>query len=171
MIIPRTTDVQLSIYNRIGNMVFADTLVDVMPGAYLQKNRHYKWYAVDNNGNDVESGIYIYQIRCDLFQKTGQMRVSRLRRLPDGKHPLFSSFYNIDEVPGEGTKKNKELPYGEEGVYGATIKGRLAICYTEGYKEKEPLSKSDSQQDDRKAALKWITNVVIHSLAEGSLAR
>lgn len=169
MILPRYTDVYLSIYNKIGNMVFTDTLADMLPGAYLQKYRHYRWHAVDNQGNPVESGYYIYQIESDLLRKTGPMRVSILRKLPNGKHGIFSAFYPISEVPTTQTVKSEELPYGEKGVFGVSLRGRLAICYTEGYKEKGALTSDDVAAEEN--ALKWMTNVVIHALAEGSLAR
>jgi len=169
MIIPRYTSVNLTIYNRIGNVVFADTLKNMAPGAYLQKNRHYRWKAVDNQGNPVESGYYIYQLEADLFRKTGPMRVSVLRQLPNGKHGIFSSFFNISEVPSTETVQTTEMPYGERGVFGVSIKGRLAICYTEGYAEKKGMTSSDNAAKEN--ALRWFTNVVIFALSEGSLAR
>jgi hypothetical protein len=173
MILPRYTSVAITIYNKIGNVVFVDTLKNMFPGTYTQKNRDYKWYAVDNQGNEVESGYYIYQISSDLARKTGPIRVSKLRRLPDGKHGLFSSFFKISEVPSTEAAKSENLPYGVEGVYGVSIKGRLVLCFTEGYKEKKMLSKEAASNDPsaHETTLKWVTNVVIHALSEGSLAR
>jgi hypothetical protein len=169
MIIPRYTNVNLTIYNKIGIIVYADTLKNKAPGTYLQKKRDYKWYSVDNLGNEVQSGYYIYQIEADLFKKTGALRVSELRRLPNGKHNIFSSYFNISEVPSTETVSSDQLPYGERGVFGYLPKGRLAICYTEGYKEKNAIPSSD--QAAREAALKWMTNVIIQAISEGSLAR
>jgi hypothetical protein len=65
--------------------------------------------------------------------------------------------------------KSDQLSYGEPGVFGVSLRGRLAICYTEGYREKDPLGGED--QSAKEAALKWMTNVVIHALSERSLAR
>jgi hypothetical protein len=118
-----------------------------------------------------ESGYYIYQIDSDLCRKTGAIKVSRLRRLPNRIHPVFSSKFNLDEVPTAEASSSDELPYGERGVFGVEIKGRLAICYTEGYKEKEWLKNLGTRDSRQEAALKWVTNVVVMALAEGSLAR
>jgi len=171
MILPRQTDVYITIYNKIGNVVFTDTLKDKLPGAYLQKNRHYRWHAVDNQGNGVESGYYIYQVISDLHKQTMPMKVSKLRRLPNGKHKVFSSYFNISEVPTKETVKSEELPFGEKGVFGVSLRGRLCICYTEGYKEKALLGKSNKDAAAEEASLKWVTNVIIQMLQEGSLAR
>lgn len=169
MILPRTTDVSFTIYNKFGNTVFTDTIEDIGPGAYVQKKRDYKWYCVDNLGNELESGYYIYQVKADLFVKTGAVRVSVLRKLPNGRHGIFSSYYPVSEVPSTSTVKSDELSYGEPGVFGVWFKGRLAIVFTEGYKEKEPLAGDD--QAAKEAALKWMTNVVIHAVSERNLAR
>lgn len=169
MILPRRTDVTLTVYNRRGATVFTQTLEQVPAGAYLQKFDHYRWHAVDNAGNPLESGPYVYRIEADLASKTGPIYVSKLRRLPDGKHGVFSSSFNISEVPTSVRVKADELPYGEQGVFGASIRGRLAICYTEGYREKDALSQADASARD--ASLQWMTNVVMHAMAERSLAR
>ncbi|MDD5674959.1 MAG: hypothetical protein PHC61_12385 [Chitinivibrionales bacterium] len=63
------------------------------------------------------------------------------------------------------------LPYGEMGVFGVSNQGRLMICYTEGYKEKEWLKTLGTVDPRQNTSLRWVTNVVINSLAEGSLAR
>ncbi len=169
MILPRQTNVSFSVYNKFGNVVFADTLKNIGPGAFLQKHRHYRWYCVDNQGNDVESGYYVYQMKADLFVKTGAIRVSLLRKLPNGKHGIFSSYFNISEVPSTKTARSEDLSYGEPGVFGVALRGRLAICFTEGYTEKEPIGGDDPAAQE--AALKWMTNVVIHALSERQLAR
>ncbi|MBD3244147.1 MAG: hypothetical protein GF331_26380 [Chitinivibrionales bacterium] len=169
MILPRTTDVTLTVYNRRGAAVFTETLEQVDAGAYLQKFDHYRWHAVDNAGNPLESGPYVYRIEAGLARKTGPIYVSKLRRLPNGKHGIFSSSFNITEVPSTVRVKADELPYGEEGVFGVSIDGRLAVCYTEGYREKDALNLADVFA--REASLQWMTNVVMHALAERSLAR
>ena len=171
MILPRQTNVNITIFNKFGAPVFLDTLKNLDAGAHTQRTRDYKWFAVDNQGNEVESGYYIYKIESDLCVKTGPLRVSRLRRLPNGKHRIFSSFYNISNVPTKEAVNPSELPYGDMNVFGVSDKGRLAICYTEGYKEKSVLGKSANDPPAQNAALKWVTNVVIYALSEGSLAR
>jgi hypothetical protein len=173
MVIPRQTDVILTVYNRHGNRVFADTLRQVLPGAYVQRHKHYRWSGTDNFGNRLESGYYIYQMESDLAQRTGPLRISRLRRLESGKHPIFSSYYNLDDVPSVQSVSSRNLPDLEPGVYGAYVKGRLAVLYTEGYREKRGLSSGSGagDADTHLATLRWATNVVMLALAEGSLAR
>jgi hypothetical protein len=169
MILPRTTDVTLSIYNRHGVLVYRDERKRIPPGAYLQKYRHYRWNAVDNEGRLLESGYYIYRIEADLCRKTGAVGISKLRLLPSGKHDIYSARYNISEVPSTVSAKARDLAYGERGVFGVSLGGRLAICYAEGYGEKSALVLGDALA--REASLKWMTNVVMHALAERSLSR
>lgn len=169
MSIPRRTDVTLTVYNRRGEEVFREVLRDMAPGDYFQKYRHYRWHATDTEGNPLESGYYIYRIESDLACRTGPIRVSRLRRLPNARHRLFSACFNISEVPSTAKVSARDLAYGEEGVFGVTVRGRLAICYTEGYREKDALRTQDAPS--REASLQWLTNVVMYALAEGSIAR
>ena len=171
--LPRFCDVSFTVYNKLGNPVYNSTLKNMKPGDYLQKNRgeRQKWWAVDNDGNEVESGYYIYTMETDLFKKTGAIRVSKLRKLPNGKHPVFSSFFNISEVPTTQSDAPDQLPYGERGVFGAAEKGKLFLCYTEGYKEKEKLISTGTKDPNQIAALKWVTNVITLALQESSLAR
>ncbi len=169
MILPRTTDVTLSIYNERGVLVFRDERKQVPQGAYLQRYRHYRWNAVDNEGRPLESGYYIYRIEADLCRKTGPIGISKLRLLPGGKHGIYSARYHISEVPSTVSTKPRELAYGEKGVFGVSIRGRLAVCYAEGYGEKNALVLGDALAQE--ASLKWITNVVMHALAERSPAR
>jgi hypothetical protein len=169
MILPRTTTVSLAIYNKIGNLVYTDTLKNKPPGAYLQKNRHYRWLCTDNQGTPVEPGYYVYQIKADLSVRTGPVGVSKLLKLTNGKHGVFSSFFNISEVPSKVTIKSEELSYGEPGVFGVAFRGRMCILYTEGYQEKDPLGADDPAA--KEAALKWMTNVIIYAVSDRGLAR
>lgn len=169
MILPRETNVSISIYNKFGTPIFNDTIKKIGPGAFLQKNRHYRWNCADVQGNQVESGYYVYQVRADLFVKTGPVGVSVLRKLTNGKHGIFSSYYPIAEVPTKEALKPDALSYGEPGVFGVMFRGRLAVLFTEGYKEKDPIGGED--QAAKEAALRWMTNVVIYALSERQLAR
>ncbi len=167
MIIPRRTDVMFRVFNKLGDRVYADTLKNLLPGPYLKKNKDYRW-----NAGDRSSGYYIYQIEADLARKTGPMLVSHLRKLPNGTHPVFSAYFNLSEVPSTESPKAEDLPYNEPGVFGYSREGRLAICYTEGYKEKTWLKNLGQKDTRQENALKWVTNVVFQALgAEGSLAR
>ncbi len=170
MTIPQTTNVSVTIYNKLQNVVFADTLKKLSQGLHTQKSKGYKWRAVDNDGNDVEPGYYICQISADLCQKTMPLVVSRLTKLSN-KHPLFSAYYPITDVPTSLPLNPSDLPYGEMGVYGYSVKGRMTMCYTEGYMEKEKLKTTGTKDDQQIAALKWVTNVIFYALSEASLAR
>jgi len=68
--------------------------------------------------------------------------------------------------------KAEDLPYGEMGTFGwYAPKGNMAICYTEGYKEKDWLKNLGTRDSRQEASLKWVTNVIIYALSEGMLAR
>jgi hypothetical protein len=59
----------------------------------------------------------------------------------------------------------------QRGVFGASINGRLAICYTEGYGELMILRDQQVKDLRHDSILRWMTNVVVTALGKGSLAR
>lgn len=67
-VIPKSSFVNLSIYNIIGQEV--KTLVN----KYLQPGRYSViWNGRDNNGNTVTSGIYLYKINAGEFENTKKL--------------------------------------------------------------------------------------------------
>ncbi len=163
------TDVSLRIYSRQGRMVFADTLRDIPAGQYLQRTDGYKWYGTDDRGVCLPSDTYVYQIEAGLARKTGAVRLSRLRRLEPASHDLFKSHFVFAEPPLFESLPSAALPYQEPGVYGVMVDRHLAMVYAEGYKIHRLLR--SRQEHDQTAALRWLTNVVICALGEGSIAR
>jgi hypothetical protein len=169
MIIPTRTDLVFTVYNRNGAEVFRRELTGVEPNAYLQKHRHFRWHMCDNTGAPLESGFYIYRIEAGLFRQTGAVGISSLRMLRHGQHGIYSSYFNISEVPASLRVKSEQLTYGEPGLFGVSQRGRLAIVYAEGYGEKDALRLGNTAASE--ASLKWMSNVVMHALSERALAR
>jgi hypothetical protein len=171
MVLPRVSDVKFAVYNRMGNIVFTDTLRRKAPGTYLQRSKHYRWKCVDNMGNDVESGYYVWIWEADLHKQTGAMYVSRLRKL-SSKHNIFSSYFPLEDVPTTTPGRPEDLPYGETGVFGwySPASGGMAIVYTEGYMEKGLLKHEGTRNSQQEQALKWVTNVIFQAFKEGMMS-
>ncbi|MDD3732863.1 MAG: FlgD immunoglobulin-like domain containing protein [candidate division Zixibacteria bacterium] len=66
--LPRTSRVQLMIYNSLGQRVKILVNETQKDGTYLVK-----WNGTDDNGQKVSSGIYLYRIEADHFIQTRKM--------------------------------------------------------------------------------------------------
>jgi hypothetical protein len=171
MILPNKTTVEIAVYNRYGRLSFADTLRDLPSGEYTRRSNGYSWNAIDNSNNELPSGYYVLHIEAGLCRATYPLRISDLRRLSPEKHPVFSCAFPLSDVPSPNRARPEDLPYGNSGVFGVTMNGHLAICYTEGYGELRILHDIREIDLRHEAILRWITNVVVQGVAEGSLAR
>ena len=171
MVLPQPADVEITILNRGGAVVFADTLRHLPDGAYVQRRNGYRWNAVDNFNNDVPSGYYIYRAEAGLCRTTWPIRVSLLRYLKPGRHPIFSAAFPLSDIPSMHQSQPDDLPYMQRGVFGAFINGRLSICYTEGYGELLILRDQQVKDLRHDAILRWMANIVVTALDKGSLAR
>jgi len=63
--LPYQTDVNLSIYDILGNEVIVLVHQNQSPGTY-----NIIWDAVDRNGRQVSGGVYFYRIKTKEFTKT-----------------------------------------------------------------------------------------------------
>jgi len=93
------TDVEIRILNVSGQQVFGDTLRGVGAGAFDDVNNCYRWDSRDSRGIEAPSGYYLLQIEAGLCRQTHGMRVSRLRKLSVGNHPVYNSVFSIDDLP------------------------------------------------------------------------
>lgn len=66
--IPQQADVNIAIYNILGQRVFTHTKSTVAPGTY-----QFTWNGVDNQNQAVSSGVYFYQIQAGDFSATKKM--------------------------------------------------------------------------------------------------
>lgn len=143
----------------------------VRPGQYTLKGKHYRWHGGDSRGVEVESGLYFYRAEAGLCRVTHPVRVSRLRKLPIGRHPVFSAYYRLSDIPSIGGQKLDFLPYEDRGVYGVIRDGRPVVLYTEGYFEREVFRPRRKDPERRQTLYRWLTNVVVYGLGQGSLGR
>jgi len=60
--------VTLSIYNLLGQLVDGKTLENRAAGTHTAK-----WNGLDQNGEEVSSGIYFYQLKTEKFTETKKM--------------------------------------------------------------------------------------------------
>jgi hypothetical protein len=171
MVLPQPADVEITILNRGGAVVFTDTLRRLPDGAYLQRRNGYRWNAVDNFNNEAPSGYYIYRAEAGLCRTTWPLRVSLLRYLKPGRHPIFSAAFPLSDIPSMHQSQPDDLPYMQRGVFGASINGRLSICYAEGYGELMILRDQRVKDLRHDAILRWMANVVVTALGKGSLVR
>ncbi|MFH1761330.1 MAG: hypothetical protein ABIA63_09550 [bacterium] len=131
--IPFKSDVSIKIFNRLGIQVKSFFMKNVEAGSYVTKESAFRWFADDNSGNSVESGIYFIQMESGLFKKTLQVEVSPLRKL-DKSNPIFSIIFKFDNIPGNPANYNSDFyvrPYGKS-AFGYYIGDRLILLYTEG---------------------------------------
>jgi hypothetical protein len=173
LIVPKPVDVEITVFGNRGQTVFTDTIRNLGVGSYDQRTTCYRWNCTDTRGGEVPSGYYVCRVEAELFRQTYPMRVSALRLLPPGRHPVFRSFFDVSDVPFAGQRSVEEmnLPYDEPGTYGVSKGQRLVICYSEAHNEMQLLRTEEGKGFGREAALRWLTNVIVHSLGEGSLAR
>ena len=66
--IPNQTDVNIAIYNIVGQKVYTQTTSAVEPGSY-----EFTWNGVDNENMSVSSGVYFYQITAGEYTATKKM--------------------------------------------------------------------------------------------------
>jgi methionine-rich copper-binding protein CopC len=66
--LPYQTDVNLSIYDILGNEVIVLVHQNQAPGTY-----NIIWDAVDRNGRQVSGGVYFYRIKTREFTKTKKL--------------------------------------------------------------------------------------------------
>ena len=66
--LPYQTDVNLSIYDILGNEVIVLVHQNQSPGTY-----NIIWDAVDRNGREVSGGVYFYRIKKKEFTKTKKL--------------------------------------------------------------------------------------------------
>ena len=66
--LPYQTDVNLSIYDILGNEVIVLVHQNQAPGTY-----NIIWDAVDRNGREVSGGVYFYRIKTKEFSKTKKL--------------------------------------------------------------------------------------------------
>jgi hypothetical protein len=70
-ILNRPSDIQLDIYNILGQKV------RILTKGYKSAGNHlYRWDGADDNGKAVSAGIYIYTLHADGFTQSGRMTLS-----------------------------------------------------------------------------------------------
>lgn len=165
MVLPKACEVTVTILNRNGAPVFIDSLA-AGPGAYEDTYRCFRWYSQYSGGSSAPSGFYMYQVEAELAKQTFPIRVSALRRLTAGAHPIFQAYFTISDVPLLRSVEPIALPTNEPGVFGVRKGGRMAVCYSEGYGELNLIDNKETGGRGREAALRWMTNVIVYLLGE-----
>ncbi|MBD3420771.1 MAG: hypothetical protein GF398_11690 [Chitinivibrionales bacterium] len=170
MSVAEQTDVLVTIRNRHEDIVFTDTLHNLQRGSYNQRLKHYRWYAEDNRGREVPSGLYLMQFEAGLSLSYEICRVSRLRRLMPN-HRLFNSFFAHARLAPSHQPEPEQLLYAEPLIFASEINDRLAILFTDGYREDIALQSVEEREFERIAAQKWMTNIVFQVLNERASIR
>ncbi|MEW5768374.1 MAG: PKD domain-containing protein [bacterium] len=67
------SQVEIQIYNLAGQLIRTLELGLKEPGSYLTKNEAAYWDGKDDEGKEVSSGIYLYQLRAGLYVSTRKM--------------------------------------------------------------------------------------------------
>ncbi|MDI6791582.1 MAG: Ig-like domain-containing protein [bacterium] len=68
-------EVAINIYNLSGQLVRSFDLGQLSSGSYLTKDRAAYWDGRDENGSEVSSGAYLYQLRAGSYTATRKMIV------------------------------------------------------------------------------------------------
>jgi flagellar hook assembly protein FlgD len=63
-----TTDLTLTVYNLLGQEVYAYNRENIEPGWY-----RFTWRGTDLSGREVSSGVYIYQLNATGFISNKKM--------------------------------------------------------------------------------------------------
>ena len=66
--LPKTSDVRISVYNMLGQHI-----VDLVNNNQTAGLQNIQWNAMDNNGNQVPTGVYFYQLKADNVSITKKM--------------------------------------------------------------------------------------------------
>jgi len=66
--IPQQSPVSITIYNILGQQIYAHTTSQLTPGTY-----HFTWNGKDNNGYAVSSGVYFYRVQAGSYLATKKM--------------------------------------------------------------------------------------------------
>ncbi len=173
--IPTMEKVKLEVFNRLGQSVRTLANQSMRSNAYTYaRHNGLMWMADDDEGLDLESGIYFVQMTAGLFRNTKMRVIPSLRRVKEEKHPVFSSYYNLGAIPTALQDPAVMRNYDEDGVhaYEYRHKGRMAIFYSEGYGELHGFGHSQSSTNKEQAAFwarnssRWMANFFAYILGQ-----
>jgi hypothetical protein len=167
ILIPRRTDVNIRIYNRMGIPVKVFEKKGVDAGNYNLKETAIMWDCTNNQNEPVESGLYFYQMEAGIFKKTKPMFVSQLRRL-DAAHPLFSVVHRFNGVPICNIENSRPAWVPRvmgPSAFGYYLGSRMVMLYTEGVGIVGSFGeKTNATMKDR--SCKWLNNVIAYCLQD-----
>lgn len=180
--VPRRTEVTLTIFNRVGQLVRTLRLGKKEPGRYRGETGMQpaaQWDSKDDGGQPVESGVYFVQMASGLFQQTRRIEMSRFRRLDAKTHPVFSCYNQFKGAPytfigAPPRDKDREREFGTT-AFGLNKAERTIIIYTEwsGILQAMDVNHQSNQKPTlTRRAQEFFTNILALSLTQdGGLAK
>ncbi|MBD3244139.1 MAG: hypothetical protein GF331_26340 [Chitinivibrionales bacterium] len=153
--IPDGVPAVFTVFDSVGRQQYSRVLRDIPARGYATTSKAFTWNGTDSNGVLLPPGYYIYRFEAGLFQHTGAVVKSAIRRLRP-QDLVFSSFYLLADLPG--------LPV----FHGVAREGRLAVVIEAGSVASQATTWTPTE---RRPAMKWFTNVYVYALQAGGIGR